>query len=150
MQYQDLEKLIDKLDQSSVAYLEYKTADETVILAKEVPAAPQVVQPIEATATAPTSTPATPETVSETPAPQATGNVVNAPLVGVAYLQPNPEADAYVNIGDTVQKGDVLCLIEAMKLMNEIHAPQSGVITEILVSNEQVVEFNQPLFRIQS
>ena len=60
-----------------------------------------------------------------------------------------PDAEPYVSVGDSVQKGDVLCLVEAMKLMNEIQAPQSGVITEILVENEAIVEFNQPLFRIQ-
>ena len=87
------------------------------------------------------------QTATQTVEPS--GNLVKSPLVGVVYLQPKPDAEPYVSVGDSVQKGDVLCLVEAMKLMNEIQAPQSGVITEILVENEAIVEFNQPLFRIQ-
>ena len=71
-----------------------------------------------------------------------------SPMVGVFYSSPNPEARPYVQVGDTVKKWDTLCIIEAMKLMNEIPAEVDGTVAEICVSNGQVVEFNQPLFRI--
>ena len=82
------------------------------------------------------------------PAPEAAGKDVPAPMVGVVYLQANPDADPYVQVGDSVKKGQVLCLIEAMKLMNEIVAPQDGVVSAILVENENIVEYGQALFRI--
>ena len=82
------------------------------------------------------------------PAPAAAGKDVPAPMVGVVYLQANPDADPYVQVGDSVKKGQVLCLIEAMKLMNEIVAPQDGVVSAILVENENIVEYGQALFRI--
>lgn len=74
--------------------------------------------------------------------------MITSPIVGVVYLQANPEADAYVSVGDTIKEGQVLCLVEAMKIMNEINSEQEGKIVEILVENGQVVEYNQPLFRI--
>lgn len=82
------------------------------------------------------------------PAPKAEGTLVLSPTVGVFYSAPSPESKDFVAVGDRVKKGDVLCIIEAMKLMNEIPAELDGTITEICVSNGQVVEFNQPLFRI--
>nr|WP_154607875.1 acetyl-CoA carboxylase biotin carboxyl carrier protein subunit [Streptococcus sp. zg-70] len=82
-----------------------------------------------------------PETVSE-------GTVVDSPLVGVAYLSPSPDKAAFVSVGDTVKKGQTVMIIEAMKVMNEIPAPCDGVVAEVLVANEAVVEFGQGLVRI--
>lgn len=79
----------------------------------------------------------------------AAGNVVKAPLVGTFYSAPSPEAECFVKVGDTVKKGQTLAIIEAMKLMNEIESDFDGVVEEILVSNEAVVEYGQPLFRIR-
>lgn len=73
---------------------------------------------------------------------------IKAPLVGTVYLQPKPDADSYVKVGDSVKKGDVVCVIEAMKMMTEIKSDYTGVITEIHVSNEELVEVEQPLFTI--
>lgn len=73
---------------------------------------------------------------------------VRSPIVGTYYSAPSPESDAYVNVGDTVAKGDVLCIIEAMKIMNEVESEYSGKIVKILVDNTQPVEFDQPLFLI--
>jgi acetyl-CoA carboxylase biotin carboxyl carrier protein len=73
---------------------------------------------------------------------------VRSPIVGTYYSAPSPESDAYVNVGDTVTKGDVLCIIEAMKIMNEVESEHSGKIVKILVDNTQPVEFDQPLFLI--
>ena len=163
MQYEELVKLIDKLDQSSLAYFEFTNDNERLLLAKEVPQvagpAPVVVTDVTESAalTAPASLAApapvaAPEVVeapaASAPAPAAAGKDVPAPMVGVVYLQANPDADPYVQVGDSVKKGQVLCLIEAMKLMNEIVAPQDGVVSAILVENENIVEYGQALFRI--
>ena len=163
MQYEELVKLIDKLDQSSLAYFEFTNDNERLLLAKEVPqvAAPAPVVVTDVTESAALTAPASlaapapvaaPEVAEApaalAPAPEATGKEVPAPMVGVVYLQANPDADPYVQVGDSVKKGQVLCLIEAMKLMNEIVAPQDGVVTAILVENENIVEYGQALFRI--
>lgn len=163
MQYEELVKLIDKLDQSSLAYFEFTNDNERLLLAKEVPQvagpAPVVVTDVTESAalTAPASLAApapvaAPEVVeapaAPSPAPEAAGKEVPAPMVGVVYLQANPDTDPYVQVGDSVKKGQVLCLIEAMKLMNEIVAPQDGVVSAILVENENIVEYGQALFRI--
>ena len=84
----------------------------------------------------------------EEPAPVKEGTLVLAPTVGVFYSAPSPDARPFVEVGDQVKKGDTLCIIEAMKLMNEIPAELDGTVAEICVGNGQVVEFNQPLFRI--
>lgn len=163
MQYEELVKLIDKLDQSSLAYFEFTNDNERLLLAKEVPqvAAPAPVVVTDVTDSAALTAPASlaapasvavPEAVeapaAPAPAPEAAGKDVPAPMVGVVYLQANPDADPYVQVGDSVKKGQVLCLIEAMKLMNEIVAPQDGVVSAILVENENIVEYGQALFRI--
>ncbi|WP_303824673.1 acetyl-CoA carboxylase biotin carboxyl carrier protein [Abiotrophia defectiva] len=163
MQYEELVKLIDKLDQSSLAYFEFTNDNERLLLAKEVPqvAAPAPVVVTDVTESAALTAPASlaapapvavPEAVeapaAPAPAPAAAGKDVPAPMVGVVYLQANPDADPYVQVGDSVKKGQVLCLIEAMKLMNEIVAPQDGVVSAILVENENIVEYGQALFRI--
>lgn len=163
MQYEELVKLIDKLDQSSLAYFEFTNDNERLLLAKEVPqvAAPAPVVVTDVTESAALTAPASlaapapvaaPEVVeapaASAPALAAAGKEVPAPMVGVVYLQANPDADPYVQVGDSVKKGQVLCLIEAMKLMNEIVAPQDGVVSAILVENENIVEYGQALFRI--
>ena len=163
MQYEELVKLIDKLDQSSLAYFEFTNDNERLLLAKEVPqvAAPAPVVVTDVTESAALTAPASlaapapvaaPEVVeapaAPAPAPEAAGKDVPAPMVGVVYLQANPDAEPYVQVGDSVKKGQVLCLIEAMKLMNEIVAPQDGVVSAILVENENIVEYGQALFRI--
>ena len=84
----------------------------------------------------------------EEPAPVKEGTLVLAPTVGVFYSAPGPDARPFVEVGDQVKKGDTLCIIEAMKLMNEIPSEVDGTVAEICVGNGQVVEFNQPLFRI--
>jgi len=94
--------------------------------------------------------PAAPAPASEAPeaAPVVTGDEIKAPIVGTFYSAPAPDADPYVQVGDRVKTGDVLCIIEAMKLMNEIEAEVAGTIREIFVENGQPVEFDQPLFLI--
>ena len=81
-------------------------------------------------------------------APQTEGNVVKSPLVGTFYSAPGPEAEPFVKVGDPVSKGQVLGIVEAMKLMNEIESDYDGIVRQILVSNEDVIEYGQPLFVI--
>ncbi|UUX34268.1 acetyl-CoA carboxylase biotin carboxyl carrier protein [Fundicoccus culcitae] len=157
MQFQDLLTLIDKLDKSSVAYLEYQADHSHVVLSKTAKhdsithvetGKSSSTEPIEGTQMAHvTQTDAV--TVDESTSVEKSGELVPSPMVGVVYLQANPDAEPYVTVGKTVEKGDVICIIEAMKLMNEITAPQSGIIEEILVENESVVEFGQAIVRIK-
>ena len=112
----------------------------------EVVAAP-VAAPAPAAPVPPTGAEALGVTHEE-PAPVKEGTLVLAPTVGVFYSAPGPDARPFVEVGDQVKKGDTLCIIEAMKLMNEIPAEVDGTVAEICVGNGQVVEFNQPLFRI--
>lgn len=167
MSYEDLMTLINHLDQSTVEYVDYQTDTQHVILSKKALEQNGSSNPGQTTAQAELATQATnqnPQPSNETAATEtktavstaesaeedeaASGEVVVAPMVGVVYLQPNPDADLYVSVGDRVEQGDVICIVEAMKIMNEIQAPRGGVVTEILVENEEVVEYEQPLIRI--
>ncbi|WP_430598118.1 acetyl-CoA carboxylase biotin carboxyl carrier protein [Enterococcus sp. AZ177] len=87
------------------------------------------------------------ETVMAEVKPENSEEIIS-PIVGVVYLKPAPDKENFKQVGDSVKKGDVVCIVEAMKLMNEITATVDGVITEVLIKNEDVVEFNQPLFRV--
>lgn len=104
--------------------------------------APAAAPPAVAAPAAPAAAPA-----QEAPSEPA-GEAIRAPIVGTFYRAPSPDSDNYVSVGDRVKPGDILCIIEAMKLMNEVECEVSGTITEILVDNAQAVEFDQPLFRI--
>ncbi len=155
MNYEELLTLIDHIDQSSLAYVDYETTSHHVVLSKEVPnirlnqeTADMVTSVEQASEPAADVKEVTTEAVTED-LTEKSGQVVEAPMVGVAYLQPNPDEEQYVKVGDHVEQGDVICIVEAMKLMNEIQAPSAGVITEILVQNEEVVEYGQPLMRIE-
>ena len=157
MNLNDIKDLMAQFDQSSLREFSYKNGtDELQFSKNEARLAPQVAPaPLPATPgpVAPTSTSA--ETVAEeVPAPAeisvaAEGDVVESPLVGVAYLAAGPDKPAFVTVGDSVKKGQTLVIIEAMKVMNEIPAPKDGVVTEILVSNEEMVEFGKGLVRIK-
>jgi acetyl-CoA carboxylase, biotin carboxyl carrier protein len=161
MNYEELIELINHLDQSSLAFMDYQTDNEHLILSKEVPQ--MALQQVDTKTTeaaqqtnAPVETPVVQEAALEEPSvseaiketEEKAGEVVESPMVGVIYLQSHPDEDPYVKVGDRVEQGDVICIVEAMKLMNEIQAPHSGVVTEILVENEDVVEYKQPLIRI--
>ena len=162
MNLNEIKDLMAQFDQSSLREFSYKNgADELQFsknearMASEAPA--QVVPAPTAVAASPVvSTPSTPveSAVEEAPVPAETtvapeGDVVESPLVGVAYLAAGPDKPAFVTVGDSVKKGQTLVIIEAMKVMNEIPAPRDGVVTEILVSNEEMVEFGKGLVRIK-
>ncbi len=151
MDLRKLKTLIELVEGSGIAELEISEGEERVritrtIAAQQVVAAPQIVAAAPApAAAAPAAAPA-----AAAPAAPATpeGHVVKSPMVGTFYRSPSPGAKAFVDVGQTVNKGDTLCIIEAMKLLNEIDADQGGVIKAILVENGQPVEYGQPLFVI--
>ena len=145
---------MSQFDQSSLREFSYSNAGETLHFSKnqQVIAAPS---PKLEAPVAPAS-PAVPAAETSEPAPaeasvspMAEGAVVKSPLVGVAYLSPSPDKPAFVAVGDTVKKGQTLMIIEAMKVMNEVPADREGVVTEILVANQDVVEYGQGLVRIK-
>ncbi len=107
-------------------------------------AAPVATVAAAPAAPAPEAAPAEPSA----PTPEASGEEILSPMPGTFYTSSSPDADAFVKVGDVVKEGDTLCIIEAMKIMNEIEAEQSGTITKILVENGNAVEYNQPLFLI--
>ena len=153
MKYEELRDLITHIDESSLAYVDVETESHHVIISKEVP---QMRMSQEDSQQAQTITePSVENEVRTVEIPkenveiEVKGEVIEAPMVGVVYLQATPDADPYVKVGDNVEQGDVLCIVEAMKLMNEIQAPFSGIITQVFVQNEEVVEYGQPLLRME-
>ena len=162
MNISEIKDLLAQFDTSTLREFSYKNNGEELNLSKNQtssvttsPVAPTVevvasspqdpVAPVAAPAAV--ETPATP--VEEASAQAAEGEVVESPLVGVAYLSPSPEKPDFVSVGDTVKKGQTLLIVEAMKVMNEVPAPKDGVITEILVANEEVVDYGKGLVRIK-
>ncbi len=148
MDLRKLKTLIDLVQNSGISELEISEGEEKIRIAKHLGAAPSttlVSMPAAApaTAVAPAATP-----VSEPAPAQAQGHAVKAPMVGTFYRSSSPGASPFVEIGQAVKQGDTLCVIEAMKLMNEIEADVSGVIKAIQVENGQAVEYGQPMFVI--
>lgn len=143
MDLQELKKLIAVFEKSGVHELEIEEDGHRVLLKKE---STQVVYTHAAQTSAPAQSVAT---VTETAVKvDDTSAYVTSPLVGTFYTAANPQAKAYVEVGQTVNKGDIVCLVEAMKVMNEIKAPTSGVVKAILVDNGAMVEFNQRLIEL--
>lgn len=157
MNITEIKDLMSQFDQSSLREFSYSNAGETLHFSKnqQAIAAPSPKLEAPLAPVAPTS-PAVPAAETSEPAPAeasvspvAEGAVVESPLVGVAYLSPSPDKPAFVAVGDTVKKGQTLMIIEAMKVMNEVPADRDGVVTEILVANQDVVEYGQGLVRIK-
>ncbi|WP_228062350.1 acetyl-CoA carboxylase biotin carboxyl carrier protein subunit [Streptococcus sp. 19428wA2_WM07] len=130
----------------------YKNNTDTLSFSKNEHAPIAVVgqeTPAKTSQTAVSETsPAQVEVIEESVA-SAEGDLIESPLVGVAYLSPGPDKAAFISVGDMVKKGQTLLIVEAMKIMNEIPAPKDGVVTEILVANEEIVEFGKGLVRIK-
>jgi acetyl-CoA carboxylase biotin carboxyl carrier protein len=139
----EIKELIALLESSSLAVLEVKEGDSKVHLEK--PGNITVNNTGVAPVAAPAAVPAAP---AAAPAAE-TGKTINAPIVGVFYAAPSPDAEPYVSVGKRVKKGDVVCIIEAMKCMNEIQAEEDGEITAVLANNGELVEYGQPLFTIK-
>ena len=149
MDLRKLKKLIDLVQESGISELEVTEGEEKVRIAKQLNAAPiahQVYAPAPVAA-APATAPAAAPAAAAAPA-QPAGHEVKSPMVGTFYRASSPEAKAFVEVGDTVKEGQTLCIIEAMKLLNEIEADASGVVKAVMVENGQPVEFGEPLFII--
>ncbi|MDP2226613.1 MAG: acetyl-CoA carboxylase biotin carboxyl carrier protein [Moraxellaceae bacterium] len=159
MDIRKVKKLIELLEESGIDELEITEGEESVRIARHRPASSthyvNAPAPAYAAAPAPAPTAATAAASEPTqgPAPAAAepatrGFVQRSPMVGTFYRSASPGAAAFAEVGQTVKKGDVVCIVEAMKMMNQIEAEQAGVIESILVENGQAVEFDQPLFTI--
>lgn len=151
MDLERLREIIDLVAESGVSEIEIEEEGLRIMVRKESPVAaafPQVVH-----AAAPSMPPSVQDTTStEASEPESTattGSEIRSPIVGTFYASPSPDADSFVSVGQRVSPGDVLCIIEAMKLMNEIESEVSGVIKEVLVDNASPVEFDQPLFIVE-
>ena len=151
MDLRKLKTLIDLVSESNVSELEITEADGKVRIVK-AGAQPVVVQTVAAPALAPAAVAAPAAAPAAAPvaeAPVETGHVVKSPMVGTFDRASSPGAKAFAEVGDQVKAGQAVCIIEAMKIMNEIEADQDGTITKILVDNGQPVEYGQPLFVIE-
>ena len=156
MNISEIKDLLAQFDASTLREFSYKNNGEELSLSKNqtssvvgAPVAPtvEVVAPAPQAPAAPAVVPA--PAVETASASAAEGDVVESPLVGVAYLSSAPDKPAFISVGDTVKKGQTLLIVEAMKVMNEVPAPKDGVITEILVTNEEVVDYGKGLVRIK-
>lgn len=152
MDLRKLKKLIDLVEESGISELELTEGEEKVRISRNLPQAQgtvhyaqpyiQQAQPAAAPAAAPVAD------AAPAAAPAIEGHVVKSPMVGTFYRSPSPESKAFVDVGSSVNVGDTLCIIEAMKLLNEIESDHAGVIKAILVENGQPVEYGEPLFII--
>lgn len=151
MDMRKIKKLIELIQSTGVAEIEIREGEESVRITREIHKAPTMMMtppsPVPA-APAPEAK-ASPGVQPETAKIETEKHSLKAPMVGTVYLSPTPGAKPFVEIGQSVKAGDVICLIEAMKMFNQIEADQSGVITARLIDNGTPVEFNQPLFTIE-
>jgi acetyl-CoA carboxylase biotin carboxyl carrier protein len=146
MDLRKLKTLIDLVSESNVSELEITEADGKVRIVKQGAAPVAYAMPVAAAPAPVAAAPAAPVVVEE---PVETGHVVKSPMVGTFYRSSSPGAKSFAEVGDVVKSGQPVCIIEAMKIMNEIEADQDGTITKILVENGQPVEYGQPLFVLE-
>ena len=148
MDLRKLKTLIDLVSESGIAEIEVTEGEDKVRIVNKYASVPMHAAAPLAMPAAPTAPAAVAAPAAATAEPPAapSGHVVKSPMVGTFYRSPNPESKPFVEIGQTVKAGDTLCIIEAMKLLNEIEADVAGTVREILVDNGQAVEYGQPLF----
>ncbi|UOO76871.1 acetyl-CoA carboxylase biotin carboxyl carrier protein [Neisseria sp. Dent CA1/247] len=155
MDLRKLKKLIDLVEESGIAEIEVTEGEEKVRITRStapqqaIYAAPTAVHHAAPAPAAPAAPVAAPAAAPSAPAARDLSNAQKSPMVGTFYRAPSPTSPPFAEVGQTVKAGDTLCIIEAMKLMNEIEAEKSGVIKEILVENGQPVEYGEPLFIIE-
>ena len=155
MDIRKVKKLIELLEESGIGEIEIKEGEESVRISRGVSGAPApapspaVAPPPAPTLVAPAASAASAAPAEpESPGARAGGHVVKSPMVGTFYRSPSPSSPAFVEVGKTVKAGDILCIVEAMKMMNQIEADAPGTIEAVLVENGEPVEFDQPLFSI--
>ena len=156
MDIRKIKKLIELLEESGIAEIEIKEGEEAVRISRMPVASahphaiPQYLHmPAPAAAPLASAAAAVALPAAETPKPKSNEHVITAPMVGTFYASPSPAAKAFVEIGDEIKVGQVLCIIEAMKMMNQIEADKAGRIASIMARNGDPVEFGQPLFVIE-
>ena len=149
MDIRKVKKLIELLESSDIAEIEIKEGEEAVRISRNSKFAPAQVQAY-APAPAPIAAPvvAAPAAAEESPSKTLRGNVIKSPMVGTFYRSPSPSSPVFVEVGQHVKVGDVICIVEAMKMMNQIEADHSGVVEAILVEDGEPVEYDQPLITI--
>jgi len=158
MDIRKVKKLIELLEESNIDEIEIKEGEESVRISRNaaqtlMAAAPGYMPaPMAPPAPPPAPPVAAPAEVAAAPtptaAPNTSGHVVKSPMVGTFYRSPSPSSPSFAEVGQTVKVGDVICIVEAMKMMNQIEADKAGTIEAILVENGEPVEFDQPLFSI--
>ncbi|MGJ8679199.1 acetyl-CoA carboxylase biotin carboxyl carrier protein [Paraglaciecola sp.] len=151
MDIRKIKKLIELVEESGISELEITEGEESVRIHRGG-AASQAVAPVQyAAPVAPAAAPvsAAPAPAVESASPAISGHVIPSPMVGTFYRSSSPEAKPFVEVGQKVNVGDTLCIIEAMKMMNQIESDKAGVVKQILVDNQEPVEFDQPMFVIE-
>jgi acetyl-CoA carboxylase biotin carboxyl carrier protein len=150
MDIRTIKKLIQLLQDSEVGEIEIKEGDKSIRVSRHPGSQPQVLSHINAPSQQHfTPAPAAPEATAKKEEEDAKGHRVKSPMVGTVYLAPTPGSKPFVELGQRVEAGHILCLIEAMKMFNQIEADKSGVLSARLIENEQPVEYDQPLFIIE-
>ena len=144
MEYEKIKQLMDDMGNSKLSSIDIDFPDGTKISMKKNENAEATIK----TVVVENKEVKTEESESTKLSDENTGNIVKSPMVGTFYIKPNPSAESYVEVGKRVKKGDVLCIVEAMKLMNEIESEFDGEVAEILVKDGEAVEYAKPLFRI--
>lgn len=155
MDIRKVKKLIELLEESNINELEITEGEDSVRISRGAPMqayaapvpAPVAQQPATITAPAPAAAPAVAATVTAA-SDELAGHLVKSPMVGTFYASPSPDSAAFVTVGSTVKAGDVLCILEAMKMMNQIEADRAGTIGAILAEDGEPIEYDQPLFTI--
>jgi len=149
MDIRKVKKLIELLEESGIAEIEINEGEESVRISRYSPSAPAPA-PVQYAAPAPVApAPDASTESSDSKDESISGHTVNAPMVGTFYSAPSPGAPDFVKVGDSVNEGDTICIIEAMKILNQIEADKSGTVKAVLVENAQPVEFGQPLIVIE-
>lgn len=149
MDIRKIKKLIELLEESDIGEIEIKEGEESVRISRGSSHQPMIpMHYAAAPAPAPAAAPAAAAPAAEAPKAQLNGHVVKSPMVGTFYSSPSPGSPAFVEVGKHVKPGDVICIIEAMKMMNQIEADKAGIIEAILVEDGEPVEFDQPLVTI--
>ncbi len=149
MDIRKIKKLIELVEESGIAELEISEGEESVRINRYSSAAPAAVAPAPVAITAPAPVVEAAPVAQVTEAPASTGHQILSPMVGTFFRAPSPDAKPFVEVGQTVNVGDTLCIIEAMKMMNQIEADKAGTVTAILVDDSQAIEFDQPLIVIE-
>ena len=149
MELSDIFALLERFESSSIQRMELRMEDFSLELDKNaaVTVAPVAAAPVAAAPVAAPSAAPAPAAAPKAEAPA--GPTINAPLVGTFYSAPSPDAAPFVSVGDTVKKGQTVCILEAMKMMSEVPSPADGVVEEILVRDGELVGYDQPLFRLR-